>query len=222
MAIGLPPVQTAETHTSATGAKALAFPSNNTAGNLLVAALIVEDNTATVTTFADSLGNTWTALGTLFGAGNGYRQRIYYVKNCLGGANTVTVTPSAAVAVNFQINEYSGAHTTAPSEGANEASGSGGSPNSGDVTTTQTGDLIFCMMSSGIAGTVGGGFTAVGGSIGWNQNCFAEDKLAGAAGLYAGFWSIASGVWLVSVAAFKDTGVGGGAPRRALTTMGIG
>lgn len=211
MAISLPPVQSATTNSSATGAKALAFTSNNTAGNLLIAGLIVEDNTATVTTFADSLGNTWLALGTLFGSGGGYRHRIYYVKNCLGGANTVTVTPSAAVIVNFQIYEYSGADTTAPVDGTPaEASGSGGTPDSGNITTTVSGDLMFSIISSGASPTQGSGFNLRRGNTAWNQFMYGEDKLAGAAGTYSGAWTVASGIWLVSAAAFKAAAGGGG------------
>ena len=66
----------------------LAYPSNNTAGNLLVIVAAYGNNGALPT---DTRGNSWTNELRIFGAG-ALITDIWYVCNASAGANTVTLT----------------------------------------------------------------------------------------------------------------------------------
>lgn len=124
-----------------------AFASNNTAGNTLVVVCGV-GNTGTIAV-TDSLSNTYTKVTT---ATQGSVQAgIFFVSNCAGGANTVTVTPSASVSVAVEIYELSGIVTPslAPSQ---FSSGS----NAGSTTAS----------TSAIASGTPNGYAFLGVSVG--------------------------------------------------------
>lgn len=105
MAIGF--VQAPNAVRSTTTQQQLAFGSSNTAGNLLVYAAITFFNNTNTFTFTDTIGNT-ILTNTLTAFGN-LTVQIAYVQNCMGGANTVKVTPSVGLSSTFlAIAEYSG------------------------------------------------------------------------------------------------------------------
>jgi hypothetical protein len=121
------------------GSNALAFSSNITAGNLLIAALAsgIAGDTLTV---SDSLGQTWTPISATFSAPSSVAMRVFYVQNCASGACTVTGTGTAGV--DIVIVEVSGCATASALDV--EAHNSGGTANgsSGNATTTSAGFLF--------------------------------------------------------------------------------
>lgn len=124
-----------------------AFTNNNTAGNTLVVVCGV-GNTGTIAV-TDSLSNTYTKVTTV--TQGSVQSGIFFVTNCAGGANTVTVTPSASVSAAVEIYELSGIVTPslAPSQ---FSSGS----NSGSTTAS----------TSAIASGTPNGYAFLGVSVG--------------------------------------------------------
>lgn len=212
---------------TASGNNVLAFGGVNTVGNLLVAAVMFEDNTTTVTTLTDSRSNTWTACSALKSSGGGISCSLvlYYVKNCAAGANTVTLAPSASVPSNFIIHEYSGADTTAPLDAHGEVadiSGLNSLAQTGNLTIAQAGELFFSATVSNRGLTAGSGFTPRE-TITFNVFMASEEQALGGAGSYNATESLASsGSWVIAAASFKAATGGGGTPGRALTLMGVG
>lgn len=109
--------------TGGVASQTCAFTSNNTAGNTLVVVCGV-GNTGAITV-TDSLGNTYTKVTTA--TQGSVQSGMYFVSGCLGGGNTVTVTPSASVSVAVQIYELSGlvVPTLAPAQYSTTTSASG-------------------------------------------------------------------------------------------------
>lgn len=210
---------------AASGANALAFGSNNAAGNLLWLGVMMEDDTSTISTVTDSRGNTWAACAPIKHSGGGnFSVQLWYAKNCAAGANTVTLTPSAG-ASNLAIYEYSGYDTTAPFDQHSEAADATGlltTADSGNVTTSAGSELLAAIAASNRALTAGAGFTPREGAV-FNLYFLTEDKVAGAAGSYNATETLAiAGSWVIALATFKP--VAGGAPvasRRTLTGAGV-
>jgi len=121
------------------GGGSLAFTSNITAGNLLIAALASALSGDTITV-SDSLGQTWTPVSATFSAPTGVSMRVFYVQNCAAGA--CTVTGSATGGVDIVIVEVSGCATSSALDV--EAHNGGGTANgsSGNATTTSAGFLF--------------------------------------------------------------------------------
>ena len=209
----------------ASGANAKAFASSNTAGNCLIARVLLESDSATVSSLVNSSGTAWTAIGSLLGGGNGYRAQLYYAKNCAGGANTVTLTPSTG-ASELTIYEFSGLDTAAPFEAApspNVNSGTGTTADSGNLTTLGADRLLFGFGVSNQQLSTGSGFTTQENNN-FNFSSWDETKNAATAGVYSAFEPVASSnAWIMGAAAFKEAG---GAPpvvaRRGLMMMGVG
>jgi hypothetical protein len=141
----------------------IAFTSNNTVGNLLVCAGVVNASTLAGLTITDSQGNAWTialqdnwkSLSTFFMA---------YAPNCKAGANTVTIAQTGSL-ISGAISEYSGVQGGAPLDKigySNSGTGTWTSAASGTVTTGQNGELIVSAQgnSTGPASvTPGSGFS---------------------------------------------------------------
>lgn len=94
----------------------LAFASNNTAGNLLVAVIGWTNSLANgPVSIADTRGNAWTICTGIYDTPNDQGCTIAYAPNCAAGANTVTVTFNAtALYRRLTLAEYSGAATSTP------------------------------------------------------------------------------------------------------------
>lgn len=87
-----------------------AYPSNNTAGNLLIAFADVGGTTDTLT-IADSNSNTWVQLYQDNTHQPGVTFAVWYALNCAGGANTVTVSGTTSLLGGVAIGEWSGVNT---------------------------------------------------------------------------------------------------------------
>jgi hypothetical protein len=197
---------------------AVAYPSPQTAGDLNIVAVGWGDTTSSVSSVADSNGNTYIrAVGPT--TITGLQQSIYYAKNIAAGSNTVTVTFNQAAAFpDERILEYSGLDQSVPLDVTAAAAGTGTSASSGPATTASANELIFGAGST--AGTpyigAGTGFTSRVIDIFGN---IAEDKTVSSAASYSATAPNGSGNWVMQMATFRGSGEGGSSPAPTLTGM---
>lgn len=93
--------------------------SSATTGSSLLLCFIQLNQTFTLSSITDTLGNTW-VLQKFATYGNGKKNYIYAVpiNKAAGGANTVTVSVSAGAGLNVVgVMEYTGQNTTTPIDG---------------------------------------------------------------------------------------------------------
>jgi hypothetical protein len=191
----------------------VAYSKAQTAGNTNILAIGWNDATSSITSVKDTLGNTY-RLAVATARGSALSQAIYYASNikaAAAGANTVTVTLSAAAfAIDLRITEYSGLDPTSPFDVGRSAAGNTALASSGTVTTTAAGELIFG------AGMTVGGFSAAGTSltsriITWPDYDIAEDRSVTTTGNYGATAPLfGAAAWLMQVASFKNKAVATG------------
>jgi hypothetical protein len=193
----------AATPQTASASVAVTYSAAQTAGNLDVVLVGWNDTTSTVSSVADSRGNTYAlAIGPT--SGTGLRQSIYYAKNIAAGSNTLTVKfNQAAACVDIRALEYSGLDTVSPLDVTAGAAGSGISGNSGSATTTSAKELI---VGAGMTATrftqAGTGFTLR--TITSPDADIAEDRVTTAAGSYNATGPISPGSpWVMQMATFR-------------------
>ena len=184
----------------------VAYTSAQVAGDTNILAIGWNNTTSNITSVTDSAGNTY-QLAVPTASGSGISQAIYYAKNikaAAAGTNTVTVTFSASTPfVDIRALEYSGLDPVNPFDVGTSASGNGTSANSGTVTTTAAGELIFG------AGMTGGVFSAAGTNftnriITAQDGDIAEDRFVTTTGSYSATASLSgSAAWVMQVATFK-------------------
>ena len=178
------------------------FPSNNTAGNFLIVTGTAARPAGTIT-IADTAGNTYVpAIGPVSDPAQDVTAYIWYVPNCRGGANTVTLTPTSARPMEIHISEWSGLSPTSPLDQTAAATGFGTAVSSGSRTTTTNGELIFGYSFVVNNGTPGAGFT----QIRYVNGDLDEYQIQAAAGSVAATFTQASGDWLALMATFKPAG----------------
>lgn len=139
MAISFPPVQNVGAVSNV-----CAYGSNVTAGNLLVACIQVSASY----TIAGTTNPTWTLAVKLDDAGSLFYTAIYYVENCAGGAETVTVTNGFGSSfAHVAVSEWSGVATSTALDKTAAAIGGGGSHSAYDsgatATTSQADELLI-------------------------------------------------------------------------------
>ena len=177
---------------------ALAFGSNNTAGNFIVVAIRLGSATI-VPTVADSQGNTYTEDRRQVQTTDGHRTFIFSAPNIAAGANTVTVTFSGGVTCRFAIHEYSGLATSSVLDQVNSAEDDTNTAwSSGDVTTTQADELLFGfasgqnsqarLVTKGAAYTLREYIT-----VDLAFRIISEDRIVAATGTYNANWTINNG-----------------------------
>jgi outer membrane protein assembly factor BamB len=142
---------------------AVPYTAAQSAQDLNVVAIGINDVSTTITSVTDSAGNTYQVAAPLTRA-TATSQAIYYAKNikaAAAGTNTVTVHFSAAAPFpDVRIAEYSGMDPNNPLDTSASAAGFGTSPNSGNFTTTSARDLIFgAGITTGTFEASGTGFT---------------------------------------------------------------
>lgn len=171
-----------------------AFGSNNTGGNLIVAAVTWFGTNGTVTC-TDTRGNTYVTIRTVYDAVEQQSLAVCYAQNIGAGANTVTGTFSGGTSSfrAISVSEFSGvAPVGALDVHAGVGGNSGSSPSSGTATTTQNGDLIYGAVID-TAGTnwndtsiaAGSGFT----ERGENDGLQIENQVQGSAASIAATWT---------------------------------
>ena len=164
------------------------------------------DTSSTIGSVTDSNGNTYhLAAGTVSAPHGRSSQAIYYAKNIIAGANTVTVTFNQITAAqSVRIVEYSGLDLTNPVDTSVGASGNAVLADSGAATTNSANDLLFG------AGSITTGFTGPG--TGFTEqllNGFGdiiEDQSVAVAGSHNATAAFTSGVWVMQMVAFRLAG----------------
>jgi hypothetical protein len=201
-------VQSASAMGTGSGTVQSAFPSANTAGNLILAFVRMSGTSQTVTV-TDSAGNAYTEAVGQTQTTDGHQLHLFYAKNVAGRANTVTATFSGANNHPWlAIYEYSGLSTTVPLDRTSAAQGSGTAVSSGSTSVTSTAsELVFAGV--GLPASYSGTTTAGGGFVLGQRNTSTspgatESAVVTATGSYAGTFTLSSGAnWSALVATFK-------------------
>jgi hypothetical protein len=159
-----------------------------------------------VNTIADTLGNTYKlAVGPTVLTGSA-SQSIYYAANIAAGANTITVTfTAAAVYPDIRALEYNGIDAVTPVDAAAGNQANGGT-SSATVTTTNPRDLLFAanVVSTTTTGP-GAGFTSR--IITVPDGDIAQDQFVTVTGTYTATAPLSSsGAWVMQVVAFRAAG----------------
>ncbi len=192
----------------------LAFASPTTAGNWIGVAIRAGLSSSQVFTIADSSGNTYKKAAQIGFTSTAVTVAIYYAENIKGGANTVTVSDTVSGPLRVAILEYSGVAASNSLDATATATGSSTSPNSGNLNTTASGDLLLGSVAStnSQAFTAGAGYTAedfVPAEP--NTKLITEDQVQAAAGAASASATLSSSdAWGAVLAAFKSaSGVAG-------------
>jgi len=195
-----------------TTSSTLTFPSNNAAGNW-IAVCVRAGHSGQTFTITDSMNNTYHAavqFNVTVDPPNGDTFGIFYAENIAGGANTITVKQSISGTMRFAILEYSGVATSNSLDGIAAQQGTSANPNSGNLTTTANGDLLFgaIMIGNPAIFTAGSGYT-IEESIPAppNTKLISEDLFQASAGQISASATLgASDSWGAGLAAFKLAG----------------
>lgn len=179
-------VQHASASTGSNTSLAQAFPSANTAGNLLVVAVSTYAG-ETINTPTDSLNNTYTQAVTVSQSGNAVAA-IYYAPNCKGGPDTVTAHISAGDNMHLHIYEIAGIATSSPLDAAGTSTLNSASSLTVSTTsaTTNANDYVFAYFgdnNSQETFTVGSGYGDTEQSESTSGDAgFSEDKIVSSSG----------------------------------------
>jgi len=177
------------------------------AGDLNVVAIGFNNATSTITNVTDSAGNVYQLAAPLT-TKSGFSQAIYYAKSikaAAAGANSVTVTFSAAVPfADVRVAEYSGLSQTNPLDTSASAGGTGTTASSGNLTTAGANEVIFgagvtsSLFEGGTNGFTSRIITPTDGDI-------AGDEFVGARGTYAATAHVADSgaIWIMQAVAFR-------------------
>jgi len=209
-----------------TTSSTLAFASANSAGNFIAVTIRGGLSSSQVFTVKDSNGNTYKQATQLGLSASAVTMATYYAENTKGGANTVTVSMTVSGPLRFAILEYSGVATSNSLDATAGATGTSTSPNSANLTTTASGDLLLGSVATAdsVAFTAGTGY-AIRDFVPAEPNTklISEDRIqvaAGAASATAIFTP--SSNWGAVLAAFKPASGGGGAGIPATITATAG
>jgi subtilisin family serine protease len=191
------------------GSLSVAFPTGNTAGNLILAFVRMSTTTQTVT-LKDSAGNTYVEAVAQVQSSDGSQVHLFYAKSILGVANTVTATFSASNNHPWlAIYEYKGLNAANPLDQTAHAQGNSTSPNSGPTaTTTSANELIFAAMGlparySGTQ-TVGSGYNLLQNDTSTSP-ASNESMLVTSTGAYAATFKLSTADnWSAIVATFMQ------------------
>jgi DNA-binding beta-propeller fold protein YncE len=157
---GISLVQSNAVEASSVSSISAAFPSANTAGNLIVAFVRMSTATQSVSV-SDTAGNVYTDSVSQAQTVDGHQIHIFYAKGIGGGSNTVTATFSGANNHPWlAVYEYSGLSTTNPLDQTASAEGNSTTPSSGATAVTTSGnELIFAGagLVANFTGTAGAG-----------------------------------------------------------------
>jgi hypothetical protein len=180
---------------------ATSFTVPNTAGDFLLVSGTIAHPAGTLT-ISDTLGNIYTPVTTpATDTNQNVTSYLWYVPNCKGGANTVTLTPATAGALEIHVSEWSGISSTYPVDVFASATGTGTNASSGVATTTANGELIYgytFLLNTAAAGAGFTGMTFVNGDLD-------EYEIQPAAGSVAAIYTQTSGTWFARVATFRPS-----------------
>lgn len=161
-------------------ATTVASPSmSHSAGNLLVASFRIYPSAITISSVADTAGNTWHQAGTRLVDSFDSTESMYYAYNCLGNAaNVVTATLSTAATYRaISVTQFSGVRTaTDPLLDAQSGTGTGTAM--ATATLNATGNVVVVAFAFSIsAGLAGGtGFTMTPFSVTGDATLYFADE----------------------------------------------
>ena len=223
-AAGITLVQHVGKDAGTTTTSTLAFTSPNTAGNFIAVVIRGGLSNSQVFTITDSNGNTYKQAAQIGSSGSAVTNAIYYAENIKGGANTITASMTVSGPLRFAILEYSGVATSNSLDVAVVATATSTTPNSGNATTTVSGDLLLGAVGTAdsTAFTAGTGYTIrdfVPAEPG--TKLIDEDQIQAAAGTVSASATLSpSSSWGAILAAFKPAGGVAGSPASIAATAG--
>jgi hypothetical protein len=185
----------------------LAFPAPNTAGDW-IAVVIRAGKTGQVFTVTDARGNTYRKAIQFNETLDGTTLGVLYAESIAGGTNTINVSDTTSGTLRFAILEYSGVTMVNSLDAVVTKQGAGITPNSGNLLTSASGDLLL----GGISTANAAGFTPGSGYLAEelvpaapNTKLLVEDQIQAApAQVSAGASLGASDNWGAFLAAFKS------------------
>ncbi len=201
-------VQSNAVEGSGVGSLSLAFPSGNSAGNLIVA-FVRMSTTGQTLQVTDSLGNIYTDAVSQAQTTDGHQIHLFYAKNVSAGANTVAASFSGTNNHPWMaVFEYRGLSTTAPLDRVNKAQGGGTTANTGLTAATSTpNELIFAGagFQNNYSGTVSaGGSYALQQQDTGTSRAVNESAIVSSKASFAGTFSLNPGTnWSAVIATFK-------------------
>jgi chitodextrinase len=168
-------------------------------------------NTGTVAV-ADNRGNAYATAAPRTTWGSSWSSQIFYARNIVGGATTVTATFATAISSwgIIYVHEYSGIDKVNPVDVTRSAVGSSAAMSSGAVTTTNAADLLFAAAgSSNNVNQGGSGYTTRSTAYG-NRT---QDRNVTTVGSYTATARQNGNAWVMQVVGFRaDAGSGDAAP----------
>jgi hypothetical protein len=137
--------------------------SPTTLNNLMIVSLSWCCSTG-VPTVSDDKSHTWTLVGTSPGGSYGHIS-IYYAFSTTAGVGTVTVAAGGETQISASFSEYSGVQNSPPiTDGYVTSTTSTSNANSGSLTPTVSGDLLYCAgtnIDTSQAGSMSASYTNV-------------------------------------------------------------
>jgi len=185
----------------------LAYPTAPTAASLLIACVGTGDGGTVITSVTDSQVNSWT-IDQKFTQATAIESSISSMPNAPGGADTVTANFSAsAFASNLAIAEYSGAAASSPKDQSTANGGFSAAPSSGNVTTTQDGELLVGTACSTITAATHSAGSLANERIdnAGNRPLFVQDTVGASIGTIASSSTVTGGNqnWAACIATYK-------------------
>lgn len=178
------------------------FDSNVTSGNLIIVFLRVNTGDGTPTGLTDSVGTTYSQVGTTISISGGTG---YLYRGTAGGSGANTITISGGATARIQAEEVSG--LTSPTlDATTQATGTSASAASGAITaaanTWAFAGLVLTNYPS-VAVTVGSGWTTI--NLADGNKYGTEDRNFTAGGSINGQFTLPeSNTWGAIVASFKS------------------
>ena len=202
---------------SGADAQSLAYTSNVTAGNLLIASVRESGGSGAVwAAVTDSLGNTWNQ-GVRGASGAGTVQ-LFWAKSVSTGACTVSFDGGSNVALRCTLHEFSGTFGATPIDQTAYNAGDGTSPDaSSSITPANANALLFSVCGSS------SDFTASSAGASWTlgpngfSRVYGAYRIVSASASYNADWSYTSGGDIgLLIASFVESG--GGSSIRAISS----
>ncbi|MDE2103813.1 MAG: hypothetical protein KGL39_41630 [Patescibacteria group bacterium] len=197
----------------------LGFGASVTAGNLLAMAVSMFSGSSPTATPADTLGNTWTQLGSYSRNGSNTVAIFATLAGTSGGSDTLKWTPNVSVFGGFVIAEFSPpAGFAAPYtlDGSVTNTGSANPTSSGSIPVAGANELAlaaFCQGSGTRTWTPGTGFSNVDVQTNGNtaEGAYMDYATASTAVADAGAFNVGS-LYAALGASVKATSSAGGGP----------
>lgn len=186
------------------GTSATSFNANVASGDAITIHMVGRNAGVTVSSVADTLGNTFVKDIATTDSSNLDREIWHVCRSAAGGGDTVTATWSASQGGFLEIHEYAGIIANPCVDGsAVGATGTSTALDSGALTTTNANDLLFAggRMAPPVSLSAGANFTQrdnVANAV------MTEDQIVGATGAYHGtFTGASSSTWVANLVALE-------------------